>query len=330
MPEYLFRGSTLTDTEIEAIIETADYDASSYTYQRLVGDDGYAVRGDAPMMISRLARVAKELGLAAEIAVGSDPRVTLPFGDPAARRRTRRGTVGHAAHPAPAASYSLRFINETSEPWTFVVYQTLPGLPGLVSLSWKQATVARGGEASVSWDAAHLVGVLSHRRMGGKSVYRASQKLGTPLGAAWDVVLQDGALQLLEAAPAPGARQIVIHNRSEALADVGIGIGGDIALVQPRVESGAMTSFEVRPTYWVAMYKDLVKGEVVSGAPAAGPLAVDLGGSATSLTYRAWTEHGHGRACFAEIHRGAPALRAAIEPALAHTQVGHTRGAVAR
>ncbi len=296
MSDTYFVSKKISQAQVVQIIAAADYDPNDYTYAAMVDKDGYTASGDVPMATSRLEHAAKKLNITVEIFSG--PNLL-------ARARQRGdGELIHAGNgngrasgterlaAAASAVYSIDFTNDTNDTWTFAVYQTLPSSPGLKSLSWKQTTVPRGGESGVQWTIEYLVAVLKYQQAGGKGVYKSSQKLGTSLGDAWEVVYKSGAQQLAEAGSAPTKGQVTVANKSGQLADIGIGMDGDVALVQPQVFSGAGANFEVEPTYWVAMYKDIVKGEVISGAQVAGPIKVKFFNGATAIAYRAWTEGG--------------------------------------
>ncbi len=318
MSEYFFISKKITELQVKNIIKTASFDPTLYTYAALVDHDGFEVDNGPVMAISSLKKAAKDLNITVEITSGPDLSSSASNGG---------AGNGHGRIAAVAGTdYSIDFINDTPSTWTFSVYQTLPASPGLKSVSWKQTTVPKGGESGVQWSIEYLVAILNYKQTNGKGVYKASQKLGTQLGAAWNAVYQDGTQQLAEAGNAsPG--QVIINNKSGQLADLGIGMDGDVALVQPAVFSGAAANFEVEPTYWVAMYKDIVKGEVISGAQFAGPLKVKFLNGATTLTYRCWLEGDVLN--FALADGSAEAFRAPLEQAAMRAQLMHDRAALA-
>ncbi|WP_315730785.1 MULTISPECIES: hypothetical protein [unclassified Bradyrhizobium] len=209
---------------------------------------------------------------------------------------------------AASTTYTIDFQNNTPDTWTLSVYQTLPASPGLKSLSWKQTTVPKSGESGVQWNINYLVGVANYKQSGGKGVYKASQKLGTQLGQKWACRFESGAQQLFEDGGAnPG--QVLIQNKSGELANLGIGMDGDLALVQSNVYSGNGAQFEVAPVYWVALYKDVVQGEVISGNQVHGPLQVVFPGGVTQLTYEAYIDGSE----FVFGLQGGKALRAPLD-----------------
>ncbi|QJW98023.1 hypothetical protein [Frigoriglobus tundricola] len=266
MHVYDFVSTKITEPQVRSIISKARYDPGDYTYEARVDGDGYVVRGDEPMAISRLEHAARQLHITVEI---SSPPATADLA---------------------ATVYHCDFENATKDTWTFCVYQEFPGSPGLDSVSWKQTTVPQSGESGVEWVIDYLVGIVNYKQSGGKGVYKASQKLGTQLGQKWDTRMESGAQQLFEAGSAPQKNQLLIDNSSGLLANLAVGMDGDIAVVRSNVYSGNAAQFTVEPIYWVALYKDLVKGEVISGNQIHGPLPVKFAGGATSLVFRAYID----------------------------------------
>lgn len=188
-----------------------------------------------------------------------------------------------------ATTYSINFENQTPETWTLCVYQTLPDSPGLDSVSWKQTRVPTQGVSGVQWQIQYLACLANYKQTGGKGVYKASQKLPTDLGKAWDCVYNDGVQQLI-ASGSTTSGQLLLANKSQKLANLAIGVDGDIALVKSNVYSGNNAQFVVKPKYYVALYTNLTQGEVISGNQIHGPLEVVFAGGDTEKDYVARIE----------------------------------------
>ncbi|RJS24029.1 hypothetical protein DRW03_10490 [Corallococcus sp. H22C18031201] len=90
------------------------------------------------------------------------------------------------------------FINNTGRTWTMGLYQTLPDSPGLESVSWLQSTAADGGETGVEWTVDYQAMLANYKQIGGRGVYKASQKKGTMLGKRWKVIYSESVQQLVE------------------------------------------------------------------------------------------------------------------------------------
>lgn len=186
-------------------------------------------------------------------------------------------------------TYQVNFANETPNTWTLCVYQTLPDSVGLDSVSWKQTRVPRNGESGVQWDIQYLACIANYKQTGGKGVYKASQKMGTELGIQWVCDYKEGVQQLSQSGTTT-AGQLLITNKSLELANLGIGVDGDIALVKRDVYSGNNAQFVVKPKYYVALFSDLTQGEVISGNQIHGPLEIVFSGGQTVKNYVAKIE----------------------------------------
>ncbi len=186
-------------------------------------------------------------------------------------------------------TYQVNFANEAPETWTLCVYQQLPDSVGLDSVSWKQTTVPKKGESGVQWNIQYLACLADYKQDGGKGVYKASQKLDTELGIQWECDFLDGVQQLKQTgATTPG--QLLITNQSLKLANLGIGMDGNIALVKKDVYSGNNAQFVVKPKYYVALFANLTQGEIISGNQIHGPLEVVFAGGDTVKNYVARVE----------------------------------------
>ena len=170
-------------------------------------------------------------------------------------------------------TYYMDFNNNTEQTWTMGVYQTLPTSPGLESVSWKQTRVPRHGSSGVKWDITYNVMLGKYQQTGGIGVYKGEQKLSADLGTAWEIVYQDDVQQLQSMGDAaPG--QIIIWNHSNRLAYPGFGMSGSGAVYKKDTLSGSSAQFIVKPTYWVALFNQIVLGEVISSNIVVGPLEI--------------------------------------------------------
>lgn len=180
--------------------------------------------------------------------------------------------------------YSLDFLNQTSDTWTLCVYQELPDSPGLDSVAWKQTTVPQQGESGLQWNVQYMAAIAQYQQIGGKGVYKASQKIGTKLGKKWVCKFESDVQQLFEDGGTT-AGHLLIQNQSGALANPAIAVDGDIALVKSDVYSGNSAQFVVKPKYFVALFANLTQGEVISGNQIHGPLPVVFEGAQTTKRY---------------------------------------------
>lgn len=182
------------------------------------------------------------------------------------------------------AIYSIDFGNQTKNTWTLCVYQILPDSVGIDSVAWKQTRVPTSGISGVQWNIQYLACLADYKQEGGKGVYSAAQKLDTNLGKKWKCVFDDGVQQLIDDSTTAGG-QLLISNQSLKLANLGIGMDGDMALVKRDVYSGTSAQFVVKPKYYVALFSNLTKGEIISGNQIHGPLEVVFEGGQTKKEF---------------------------------------------
>ena len=172
---------------------------------------------------------------------------------------------------AGAQSYFVDFENDSDHVWTMALFQTYPDSVGLESVAWLQARAANGGESGVKWDVDYQAMLADYAQSDGRGVYKASQKKTTLLGKKWKVTYENGLQQLFEDGSADRPDQIVIANQSGERANLGIGMSGNGAVFKRNVYSGAGAQFIVKPTYWLGLFNDVVRGEVISSNVVVGP-----------------------------------------------------------
>ena len=169
------------------------------------------------------------------------------------------------------SAYYIDFNNNTPNTWTLGVFQELPSSIGLESVSWKQTTVPTQGSSGVDWEVNYNVAIANYKQIGGIGVYKASQTLGAELGGVWDCVFQDNVQQLVPGSGSAPGDSLIIRNKSNQMANLGIGMSGQGSVFKQNVVSGASAQFQVTPTYFAGLFNNLVLGEVISSNVAVGP-----------------------------------------------------------
>ncbi|MBC8754663.1 hypothetical protein H2O64_08250 [Kordia sp. YSTF-M3] len=188
-----------------------------------------------------------------------------------------------------STNYSIEFGNETNDTWTLCIYQKFPESPGLESVSWKQTRVPKGGNSALQWNINYSACLVNYKQNNSKGVYSASQKLYTDLGKKWSCVFKEG-VQQLESDGTAELGHLVIENKSLKRADLGIGVDGDLALVQKNVYSANSAQFIAKPKYYAALFRNLTKGEVISGNEIHPPIEVVFDGGQTEKKFIAKVE----------------------------------------
>lgn len=174
--------------------------------------------------------------------------------------------------------YHVQFDNKTDHAWTMVVFQTLPGGIALDSVSWQQVVAARQGTGEVSFSLVNDVVLATYTGAAGAGIYRPTQTLGAAIGSAWDVVFKEG-VQQLEPAGTTVAGQIRMTNRSDRLANLGVGQSGHGFVYKRNVLGNVSVQFVMSPASWVGLFESVQLGQVVSrGTTSVGPLPLSFQG----------------------------------------------------
>jgi hypothetical protein len=188
--------------------------------------------------------------------------------------------------------YYVDFNNLTDRTWSMAVYQTIPNSIGLDSVAWKLSTVPTHGFSGVDWVVDYNVALAEYRQDAPLGVYCASQALTTHLGYEWDIIYKDGVQQLsLVQALSPELQDhILINNKSGLEANPGIGMAGMGSVYKRNVLSNASAQFKVTPTYWVGLFRDVQRGEVISSNVEVGPIKLQFAEGSNVATVTATRE----------------------------------------
>ncbi|WP_433936599.1 hypothetical protein AB3662_18155 [Sorangium cellulosum] len=187
-----------------------------------------------------------------------------------------------------AQAYFVDFNNYSGRTWTMSVFQTYPDSVGLESVSWLQSRAADGGETGVTWEVDYQAMMADYKQEGGRGVYKASQRRDTLLGKRWKIAYEEGLQQLVADGDADRSDQIIIANDSGELAYPGIGMSGQGAVFKAKgIYSGSSAQFIVKPTYWVGLFNDVVRGEVISSDVVVGPQQLKFEGGMNRATVAA-------------------------------------------
>lgn len=178
---------------------------------------------------------------------------------------------------------SLLFRNGSRRAWAVCVYQDLSQARQLETVAWLAATAAPGAEARMAWTSALSV-VLGKRVSSAQhAIYLVLERAETESGSHWRV-FDDGREQRLErVGDTPLAGQILVSNDSSRVASPGVAVSAAPICFAPAVPGGATAQFVLRPTHYVALFRDVRAGEVLR-RPIIAPLPLPWGSDATDGT----------------------------------------------
>lgn len=174
--------------------------------------------------------------------------------------------------------YHITCKNSTDESYHFGVYQTFPSSPGLKSVAWQVRGVPPKGElastADIDWTMMYGISIAKWDSDGQK--YTGKQVVSAELGKVYEVIITQGDIPTIHPIPtgttSPGL--IKFKNNTDRKLDMGFTLSGELVTVQPSVYGGQTINYEVHPTYYVACYRDIERGQLVDSGLEIGPVEV--------------------------------------------------------
>lgn len=169
-----------------------------------------------------------------------------------------------------ADQYTLTFVNNSKNDWTFCCYQTDPqiGPKDARSLAWYTKVVAAGSEVDFEWTIDYSFVWSEMGEVIPGVIFKASQKVPAGLkekNAINFTRVNNSAFKFVDQTTDPNSSgSLVIHQDDKIPHDtaaVGIGMSGAGTFAVPAQPSIDVT-FSPHPTYWVT-FGDYVKGEVL-------------------------------------------------------------------
>ncbi len=221
-------------------------------------------------------------------------------------------TSVHVHHPASALeiyngnreavyndvkTYSIKFLNDTTDDYYFAVYQDFPDSPGLRSVAWQvRAVSARGYKATsstVSWTTSYGISIANWDS--DQKEYTGEQQQHAELGNTYEVIARGEFPGINPASTGKTAEGLIAfeNNTDPAIdLDMGFTVAGNIVAVQPKVHSQEATVFDVHQSYYVALYRNIKLGQLVDSNVKLGPVEVIFGDGTTSKTVSAYMDAG--------------------------------------
>jgi hypothetical protein len=159
------------------------------------------------------------------------------------------------------------------EGWDFGIYTKYNSDPGVANLAWQVLPTSPGTDispyhTSTSWPMSFFVS-LSYVSQDG--IWHASTSLPAELGNDY-LVEKDTSSGALQIVPGPKNEQPnvvkLISNVDQSL-NLGFGIKEDLAAVVGTKHASENAEFNVHPTYYVGIYRNLVVGQNITSAESA-------------------------------------------------------------
>ena len=154
---------------------------------------------------------------------------------------------------------------------------------GLISVAWKVMSLGKAETTPyvghIKWKTNYMVGLM-------ESMHSGKVKLAATLGSNYEVVLENGFLQIRETNKYPHTSgQISIYNNTGQPHAVGFTMGGRI-LAHKKINGGEKANFIATQTYYVAAYYDIHAGspDIYSTALKAVPVEFKDGYNTATLS----------------------------------------------
>ena len=176
-----------------------------------------------------------------------------------------------------SANYQIKCVNSTDKSYFFGVYQTFPQSPGLRSVAWQVRGVPPKGQVSstsdIDWSMLYGVSIADWDKDG--KTYTGRQIVTAELGKAYEVQMTQDTIPTVNpnsiGSTSPGL--INFKNSTSTVLDMGFTIGGGLVAVQS-VAGGETIIFDVHPTYYVACFRNIRKGQLVDSGIVLTPVKV--------------------------------------------------------
>ena len=193
-----------------------------------------------------------------------------------------------------ATSYTLRFVNSTQNPYHFAVYQKYPNSPGLDSVAWQVRGLGPGATNRVDWTLDYQVAIADWDANAGQ--FCGSQILSATLGQVYEVTTVQGDIPVINPTPIestePGLIKLRNNTHPAQTLTMGFAIGNQLVAAEKGVDAGESVEFSVHPTYYIACFRDIKQGQLVSEGIKVGPVMVEFQHEFTDYTVEAATVAG--------------------------------------
>ena len=192
------------------------------------------------------------------------------------------------------AKYTVRFKNSTEHAYHFAVYQKYPNSPGLDSVAWQVRGLGPGATGRVDWKLDYQVAIADWDADNGQ--FSGSQLRTASLGQVYEVTTEETDIPNIKSKPVKttGPGLIKLQNNTDpALAvTMGFAIDSKLVAVEKQVQAGEAAEFSVHPKYYVACYRDIKQGQLVSEAIELGVVTLEFKHENTDYSVEATSEAG--------------------------------------
>ena len=193
-----------------------------------------------------------------------------------------------------AKTYTVQFKNSTENPYHFAIYQKYPNSPGLESIAWQVRGLAPSATNRVDWTLDYQVAIADWDS--NASQYSGGQMIPAKLGQSYEVVTLESDIPSINPNPtAPTGKEFIkLKNNTHPPKKVtmGFAINHKLIAAQKDVAAGEIVEFKVHPKYYIACYRAIEEGQLVSEGVMLQPVTLEFQNDYTDYTVEAVSDAG--------------------------------------
>ena len=193
-----------------------------------------------------------------------------------------------------ATNYTVRFKNSTQNAYHFAVYQKYPASPGLDSVAWQVRGLGPGATNRVDWTLDYQVAIANWDVNGG--LYSGVQMAPATLGQFYEVITEESDIPVINTAATqtdgPGLIKLQNNTNPPKSVSMGFAISNTLVAAEKQVGAGECVEFSVHPQYYVACFRAIKQGQLVSEGIELGPVTLEFQNEYTDYTVEATTVAG--------------------------------------
>ena len=190
--------------------------------------------------------------------------------------------------------YTVYFKNSTKNTYHFTVYQKYPDSPGLDSVAWQVRGLGPDATNRVNWTLDYDVAIVdwdaNHHAYSGQEVEPAT------LGSVYEVTTEESDIPVINTTPidttGPGLIQLRNNTKPARNVTMGFAINKLLVAVEKDVNAGETVEFSVHPEYYIACYRSIKQGQLVSAGIELGPVKLEFKDGYTAYKVEATDTNG--------------------------------------
>ena len=175
-------------------------------------------------------------------------------------------------------TYTVYFKNSTKNTYHFTVYQKYPESPGLDSVAWQVRGLGPDATNRVDWTLGYDVAIADWDA--NDCAYSGQEVEPAQLGSVYEVTTEESDIPVINTTPidTTGPGLILLCNNTKPTQNVTMGFAIDklLVAVEKDVNAGETVEFSVHPEYYIACYRSIKQGQLVSAGIELGPVKLEF------------------------------------------------------